>query len=313
MVNTIRRKMENELLVNLLLTLGVIGCVVLLGGFLLLSFFSKRLSEKYINAGGKESASALEPSSLLQKVSVWYLSKGALPFWYIFGIDCLILTFSQLIATYLMSGGQTLVPMFWDYCVLALCSLPFYYIGMKLFRSYETIVRFSTMEDLARIVCALFVGTLFVDVVKHLIPEEWLPVYPLWQEQLIMLISAVILMWSVRILVKALYDNTEQSKSRIRTFVYGTSVQSIEAGLNARRDSTGKGIILAFVRTNDKEPHTTIQGAEILNPDDDLVASMIAYNAETLLVPFAAYPDFCETHKDLIKTLLDNNMSIVLH
>lgn len=63
-----------------------------------------------------------------------------------------------MMASYLVLGGHKLVPLFWDYFVLALCSLPFYYVGMKIFRSYETIVRFSKMEDLARIVCALIIA-----------------------------------------------------------------------------------------------------------------------------------------------------------
>ena len=45
--------MEREFFVNLLLTLGVVGSVVLLGGFLSLSFLSKRLGQRYISVGNK--------------------------------------------------------------------------------------------------------------------------------------------------------------------------------------------------------------------------------------------------------------------
>lgn len=305
--------MEREFLVNLLLTLGVVGSVVLLGGFLSFSFLSKRLAERYICIGDKnDDKSDGNQSSFLQKVSDWYLSKGALPFWYIFGIDCLILIFSQLMASYLMLGSQVLVPKFWDYFVLALCSLSFYYLGMKLFRSYETVVRFSRMEDLARIVCAIFVGSVMVDMVKHFVPDSIIPVYPLWQEQLVMLICAVILMWSVRILVKSLYDNSSFSKSKIRSYIYGTSSDSIQVGLDVRRAEEGNCIVLAFVRAHDKEPHTTIKGAEILDPQDDIIESMIVNHAESLFVPFSAYPEFVDAHKDLVKNLLKKKIMVVL-
>ena len=305
--------MERDFLVNLLLTLGVVGSVVLLGGFLSLSFLSKRLGQRYISVGNKnDDQSDGNQSSFLQKVSDWYLSKGALPFWYIFGIDCVILIFSQLMASYLLLGGQVLVPLFWDYFVLALCSLPFYYLGMKLFRSYETIVRFSSMEDLARIVCAIFVGTVIVDVVKHFVPESILPVYPLWQEQLVMLICAVILMWSVRILVKSLYDNSDLSRSKTRSFIYGTSFESIQVGLDLQRNETSKSVVVSFIRANDKEPHTTLKGAEILNPQDDILEAMMANQTETLIVPYAAYPDFFDKHKDLVKKLIEKKITIVL-
>lgn len=305
--------MDREFLVNLLLTLGVVGSVVLLGGFLSLSFLSKRLGQRYISVGNKnDDKSDGNQGSFLKKVSDWYLSKGALPFWYIFGVDCLILIFSQLIASYLVLGGQVLVPLFWDYFILALCSLPFYYLGMKMFRSYETIVRFSKMEDMARIVCAVFVGTVMVDVVKHFVPESILPVYPLWQEQLVMLICAVILMWSVRILVKSLYDNTGLSRSKTRSFIYGTSFMSIQIGLDVRRNETSKNVVVAFARANEKEPHTTIKGAEILNPQDNIVDAMVANQAEALIVPYAAYPDFIDTQKDLVLKLLEKKITILL-
>lgn len=305
--------MEKDFLINLLLTLGVIGGVILLGGFLLLIFLTKRFGKKYINTDIKlDIIDSKEHSSFIQKISRWYLSKGALPFWYVFGIDCVILVYSQLMAAYLVLGGQVLVPLFWNYVLMAVCSLPFYYIGMKLFRSYETIVRFSNMEDLARIVCALFVGTVFVDVIKHFIPEDTLPVYPLWREQLVMLICAVILMWSVRILVKSLYDNLGQSKSRTRAVIFGTSMQSIEIGLRISRDNPINDIVLAFVRANDQEPYATIKEAIILNPNDDVIKAMKDNHVGTLIVPYSVYPDFFNSHSELIQKILENKMTITL-
>lgn len=68
-------------LVNLLLKLGVVFCVCLLGGFLLLSFLSKRLGERYISVRYKNNDRNVQNSdSFLKRVSKRYLSKGALPF-----------------------------------------------------------------------------------------------------------------------------------------------------------------------------------------------------------------------------------------
>ena len=127
-----------------------------------------------------------------------------------------------------------------------------------------------------------------------------------------MLICAVILMWSVRILVKSLYDNSGLSRSRTRSFIYGTSLMSIQLGLDVRRNETSKNVVVAFVRANDKEPHTTIKAAEILNPQDNIVDAMVANQVETLIVPYAAYPDFIDTHKDLVLKLLEKRITILL-
>lgn len=303
--------MNREVLEVVILTISVLVGVLFMGGFLWLLSFSKKMERQYVK--GSEGKTAQSGGvSLTKKVSDWYLTRGALPFWYVFVIDCLILVYCQMMASYLVLGGQALVPQFWQYLAVAVCSLPIYYIGMKLFRSYETIVRFSRMEDLARIVCALFVGTILVDVVKHFVPQEWLPVYPIWQEQLVMMVCAVVLMWGVRVLVKFLYEASDKDTSRMRIVVFGTTMASVDAGLMVRRDESRKGILTAFVRADEKEPHVTIEGADLLNPSDDLVLKMQEKNAQVLMVPHSAYPDFCNTYRELMEQLLTNGRQVLI-
>lgn len=304
--------MERELIETIIVTAGVLMCVGFFGAFLFTNWAWTHLRRGYMKSDKVVSVHQKNKPSLKQRVLDWYLTRGALPFWYVFGIDCLILVFCQLMSAYVVLGGQVLVPLFWDYVVLAIASLPFYYLGMKLLRSYETIVRFSRMEDLARIVCAVFVGTILVDVVKHFIPESVLPVYPIWQEQMIMLIGSVLLMWSVRILAKSLYDSTGQSGSQMRVFVFGTSMAAVEAGLALGHDESRRAVLLAMVRADAKEPHVTIREAALVDPEEDLVEAMVANHADTLLVPLRAYPEFFVERKELVQQLLDKGMAVIV-
>lgn len=304
--------MDKSLLETIILTISIVLSVGFMAMFLLTLSMQRNIQKGYVGNTHGKGGEGSNQNSLLKKVSKWYLTRGALPFWCIFGVDCLILVYCQLMAAYLVLGGQVLVPLFWDYILLALYSLPLYYVGMKLMRSYETIVRFSKMEDLARIVCAVFIGTMLVDIVKHILPDAWLPVYPIWQEQLIMLVCAVLLMWSVRILVKTFYDNAENSENKTRILVYGTSMPSIEAGLKARGDASGRNMLIGFVRADEKEPHVTVEGADLLNPDQDIAQFMQEAKGHMMIVPISAYPDFFTTHMALVKELLDRGVSVMV-
>lgn len=304
--------MDSSLLETIILTVSIVVCVAFLSISLLILSMQRNMQKGYVGTPQEKNNRKKQPP-FIKRITDWYLTRGALPFWYIFGVDCLILVYCQLFSSYLVLGGQVLVPLFWDYILLAICSLPLYYVGMKIMRSYETIVRFSKMEDLARIVCSVFIGTVLVDIVKHIIPDAWLPVYPIWQEQLIMLICAVLLMWSVRVLVKSFYDNAGDSDNKTRILVYGTSMPSIEAGLKARGDVSGRSVLIGFARADEKEPHVTVEGAALLNPDQDIAQFMQEEKAHMMIVPITAYPDFFSTHMALVKVLLDRGVSIVVN
>ena len=106
--------MERELIETIIVTAGVVICVLFFGGFLFTNWAWKHLGRGYIHTDkGTVTAQVKERTSLTDKVRDWYLSRGALPFWYVFGIDCVILVFSQMMAAYLVLGGQVLVPLFW--------------------------------------------------------------------------------------------------------------------------------------------------------------------------------------------------------
>ena len=80
---------------------------------------------------------------------------------------------------------------------------------------------------------------------------------------------------------------------------------SIEAGLKARGDASGRNMLIGFARADEKEPHVTVEGAELLNPDQDIAQFMQEEKAHMMIVPITAYPDFFATHMALVKVLLD--------
>lgn len=53
-------------------------------------------------------------TQLLRKISNWYFSRKALPYWYILAMDCLAVYISGLFVYYFQFGGKELALHFWQ-------------------------------------------------------------------------------------------------------------------------------------------------------------------------------------------------------
>ena len=53
--------------------------------------------------------------NFLQKITNWYFSKKALPYWCVLVLDCLIVLFSGLVCRYIEIGGYALSNEFYHY------------------------------------------------------------------------------------------------------------------------------------------------------------------------------------------------------
>ena len=64
---------------------------------------------------------------IFSRLSNWYFSKGALPYWGVLFLDCLIALFSGYVGSYLEHGGLEFLATYGrQYCLYAIvcCSVP---------------------------------------------------------------------------------------------------------------------------------------------------------------------------------------------
>lgn len=88
---------------------------------------------------------------LLRKISNWYFSRKALPYWCILVMDCMAVYVSGLFVYYLQHGGLELAQYFWQVTFgLGLC-LIVYIISFFAFHTYNGVMRYSSFVDLHRV------------------------------------------------------------------------------------------------------------------------------------------------------------------
>ena len=100
----------------------------------------------------------MKVSLFVNRLTNWYFSKNALPYWCILALDSLAILFAGIVATYIAEGGDALADHFWGYFFTFVCTLPLFMVGMRIFHTYSGIMRYSSFVDLLRISAAPGLG-----------------------------------------------------------------------------------------------------------------------------------------------------------
>ena len=82
---------------------------------------------------------------LFSKLAYWYFTKGALPYWCIFIIDCIIFVLSGLFVYAVSHGTLLTLQTFWTVTATLSFYLLFYIVGFRLFHTYAGIIRSSLL------------------------------------------------------------------------------------------------------------------------------------------------------------------------
>ena len=142
---------------------------------------------------------------LHKKLINWYISRDALPYWYVLGGDCLIVLVSGLVAFDANHGPiQALTHMPQLLLSLLVC-LPFYMLGFRLQHTYSGVVRKSTFTDLARISLALAIGVVLVMLLRIYIPAG-AHLMLRCRDLLLQAILSLAFMCGMRVAIKIFYD-----------------------------------------------------------------------------------------------------------
>lgn len=94
------------------------------------------------------------------KLINWYFSKGALPYWGVLYLDCLIVLFSGYVGNYLEIGGLEFAQNFWKITLGNIVCVLSFGVAFRLFHTYTGVIRYSSLIDIERVGVASFVGTL---------------------------------------------------------------------------------------------------------------------------------------------------------
>ena len=224
--------------------------------------------------------------TIIRRISNWYFSNAALPYWCILVIDCTIVAASSYIGCYLSMGGDKLASLFWPLTYgIAIGMVPFI-IAFRALHTYSGIVRYSSFVDLQKVATATFIGTLTCYFLHQVVNEAWgqtAIVFPSFKSSLIIFISSTVLLWAERIVVKRLFDSFHLDGA-IPAAIYGTKAGGISIAKSIVALKDKKYSLDSFISDGEEMRGSFIMGKPVFLNHKGIAKELKKRGVKALLV-----------------------------
>ena len=252
----------------------------------------------------------LKVSLLANKLTNWYFSKATLPYWCIMVLDSIAIVVAGMIATYIAGGGELIASHFWNYLLTFICSLPLFVVGMRIFHTYSGIMRYSSFVDLLRISGALVVGFILNSILLMVVPDS-IRCELTTEAIVVMLFISMIEMWTMRILVKYMYDSSFSAETKTPVFILGVREGGISLAKSMRNDHPSQYVVKGFSTEEAAVVGRFLLGCEVYSYDETLIGVMHKMNVKTLFVSPLVTEKFLEK-QDMIDKLTAEGIKIMM-
>lgn len=252
----------------------------------------------------------LKVSLFANKLTNWYFSKATLPYWCIMALDSIAIVVAGMIATYIAGGGEVIASRFWNYLLMFICSLPLFVVGMRIFHTYSGIMRYSSFVDLLRISGALVVGFILNSILLMVVPDS-IRCELTTEAIVVMLFISMIEMWTMRILVKYMYDSSFSADTKTPVFILGVREGGISLAKSMRNDHPSQYVVKGFATSETDIKGRFLLGCEVYSYDEALIGIMHKMNVKTLFVCPLVTEKFLEK-QDMIDKLTAEGIKIMM-
>ena len=252
----------------------------------------------------------LNVSLFANKLTNWYFSKATLPYWCIMVLDSIAIVVAGMIATYIAGGGELIASHFWNYLLTFICSLPLFVVGMRIFHTYSGIMRYSSFVDLLRISGALVVGFILNSILLMVVPDSIRCVLTT-EAIVVMLFISMIEMWTMRILVKYMYDSSFSAETKTPVFILVVREGGISLAKSMRNDHPSQYVVKGFSTEEAAVVGRFLLGCKVYSYDETLIGVMHKMNVKTLFVSPLVTEKFLEK-QDMIDKLTAEGIKIMM-
>lgn len=252
--------------------------------------------------------------NLLQRISKWIFSRGALPYWCILVYDSVTVIASGYFVYYLQHGFQNLVENIGRVSLgIGIC-FAVYMIAFVLFHTFNGVLRFSSFIDLRRVAYSTFTASFAVCVLHQVQVKCGLTPYlliPRFFSGVQIFITATMFMWALRIMVKILHDNYGKSGDTPNVFIYGCMQGGVALAKSVRSQSPSRYTVTGFISADKAMTSSRLLGEKVYYDDDCIVETMLQNKVKLLLVSPLQTERF--THRtSLINALIAAKIKIMM-
>lgn len=223
--------------------------------------------------------------NFLQKLTNWYFSKGALPYWGVLTLDSLIVLIAGYIGNYLELEGMDFAQHFWQITWGNLICVVLFFIGFRLFHTYTGIIRYSSLIDLQRVGMASLVGTILsylIGLGVSAIDSENVIMHGMLGN-ITMLVCTTMLMWVLRMGVRAMFDTFRTDKA-IPVAIYGTKAGGIALANSIRTVKEKQYVLQAFISDGPEMKNAYLMGKRVFLNGEGIAEKLREIKVRTVLV-----------------------------
>lgn len=223
--------------------------------------------------------------NFLQKLTNWYFSKRALPYWGVLTLDCLIVLISAYIGNYLELRSAEFTQCFWQITTGNLICVLLFIIGFRLFHTYTGIIRYSSLIDLQRVGMASLVGSVLSFIVGIGINTlgTAMIIMPGILGSATLLICTSMLMWVLRMGVRAMFDTFRTDKA-IPVAIYGTKAGGIALANSIRAVKEKQYVLQAFISDGPEMKNVYLMGKRVFLNGEGIAEKLREIKVRTVLV-----------------------------
>ncbi len=220
---------------------------------------------------------------LLSRLTGWYFSKSALPYWGVLILDSLIVLCASYVGAYVEVGATALLQLFAPITWGVLITLLFYVVSFRLFRTYSGIIRYSSFIDLKHVVFATLLGALLSASASLVAPSSAAVHIPGLLAASVTFLIATLLMWFMRLLVKLLFDNFRVEQA-VPVAIYGTKAGGVSLANSLTSIKNKEYRLVAFISDTNEMKNATLMGKKIYTNGEGIADTMKRLGVQTLLV-----------------------------
>ena len=250
---------------------------------------------------------------MFRNIIRWYFSKNALPYWCLLLMDMVLVVVSGLLTYWAFNRTGAMFEarheLFLTIMAIALLSV----VGARLFRTYSGILRYSSFVDLTHVAYAngvsLVLALLMTWVAGHFHIEV---LSAMTKSQIVvMFMIATLLMTSMRVLVKTLYDVMASDARGMRVLIYGTLAGGVGLAKTIRTQNPRRFILRGFISHDPQANHFQLMGQRVYNESDDLAEVIKTERIKAVLVSPLRTNDF-RLNQSIQDTLISSGVKIYM-
>lgn len=247
----------------------------------------------------------------IQRAFSLYFSKQALPYWSILLLDCIILLLSGTVVYALTHGTINTLTSLWELERTLCVYLIFYLIAFRIFHTYSGVIRFSSFVDLQKVGMAVITG-LFLSLLL-----QWAVASISWfiplsvADMILSAVIAIALMWTLRIFVKIIYDDTIRSNRTTKVFIYGVREGGVAIAKSIKTQENSPYIVAGFVTDDQDLLNKRLMNTRVYPNGASLAGDMQAAGATVLLVSPLKTDDL-RHNNDMVNRLIENHIKIMM-